>query len=50
MGFSVVQVAEWLGHSDSRITLEYYAHADVTSKMAIGNALDRLVWFLSWFC
>lgn len=43
MGFSVVQVAEWLGHSDSRITLEYYAHADVTSKMAIGNALDRLV-------
>ena len=42
MGFSVVQVAEWLGHSDSRITLEYYAHADITSKVAIGNALDSI--------
>ena len=43
MGFSIVQVAEWLGHSDSRITLKYYAHADITSKKDIGNALDDVV-------
>lgn len=40
MGFSVVQVAEWLGHSTSATTLRFYAHADKSSKMAIANALN----------
>ena len=41
MGFTVVQVAEWLGHSSSTTTLSFYAHIDKTSKMAIANALDK---------
>ena len=40
MGFTVVQVAEWLGHSSSTTTLNYYAHADKTSKMNISKSLD----------
>lgn len=40
-GFSVVQVADWLGHRDSSTTLRYYAHVDKSSKMAIANALDE---------
>lgn len=28
MGFSVVQVADWLGHSTSTTTLAFYAHAE----------------------
>ena len=39
-GFTVVQVAEWLGHSSSSTTLKFYAHIDKSSKMAIANALD----------
>ena len=39
-GFSVVQVADWLGHSESTTTLKFYAHADKSSKMAIANALN----------
>ncbi|MDD6633914.1 MAG: site-specific integrase [Ruminococcus sp.] len=41
-GFTVVQVAEWLGHSSSTTTLSFYAHIDKTSKMAIANALDNV--------
>lgn len=40
MGFSVVQVADWLGHSSSATTLNFYAHAEKRSKMDIANALD----------
>ncbi len=40
MGFSVVQVAEWLGHSSSATTLNFYAHAEKRSKMDIANALE----------
>ena len=39
-GFTVVQVAEWLGHSSSSTTLKFYAHNDKTSKMAIADRLD----------
>ena len=39
-GFSVIQVADWLGHSESTTTLKFYAHADKSSKMAIANALN----------
>ncbi|MBQ0098028.1 MAG: site-specific integrase [Oscillospiraceae bacterium] len=38
-GFTVVQVAQWLGHSSSSTTLKFYAHIDKTSKMAIANSL-----------
>ena len=41
MGFSVVQVADWLGHSSSATTLNFYAHAEKRSKMDIANALDN---------
>lgn len=40
MGFSVVQVADWLGHSSSAMTLNFYAHAEKRSKMDIANALE----------
>lgn len=40
MGFSVVQVADWLGHSSSATTLNFYAHAEKHSKIDIANALD----------
>lgn len=42
MGFTVVQVAEWLGHSSSTTTLNYYAHTDKTSKMSISKSIDNL--------
>ncbi len=41
-GFSVVQVQEWLGHSSAATTLNFYAHADKSSKMQIAEALDCL--------
>lgn len=41
-GFSVVQVADWLGHSESTTTLKFYAHADKSSKMAIAEALNSV--------
>lgn len=40
MGFSVVQVADWLGHGSSATTLNFYAHAEKRSKMDIANALE----------
>lgn len=39
-GFSVVQVADWLRHSNPATTLKFYAHVDKSSKMAIAKALD----------
>lgn len=42
MGFTVVQVAEWLGHSSSTTTLNYYAHTDKTSKLNISNSIDDI--------
>lgn len=42
-GFSVVQVAEWLGHSSSSTTLKFYAHNDKTSKLNIANSLKDMI-------
>lgn len=42
-GFTVVQVQEWLGHSSSATTLNFYAHIDKTSKLSIAEALDKIV-------
>lgn len=41
-GFTVVQVAEWLGHSSSTTTLNYYAHVDKTSKINISKAIENV--------
>lgn len=41
-GFSVVQVANWLGHSSSATTLNFYAHIDKTSKMDIAESLEKV--------
>lgn len=41
MGFSVVQVADWLGHSTSTTTLAFYAHAEKKSKLDIAKALEN---------
>lgn len=42
-GFSVVQVAEWLGHSSSSTTLKFYAHNDKTFKLSIANSLNNMI-------
>lgn len=42
-GFSVVQVAEWLGHSSTSTTLKFYSHIDKTSKISVGNALENMI-------
>ena len=39
--FTVVQVAEWLGHSSSTTTLNYYAHVDKTSKINISKSIEN---------
>lgn len=41
MGFSVVQVAEWLGHESATTTLRFYSHVDASSKKAIANTLEQ---------
>lgn len=40
-GFTVVQVADWLGHSSSATTLNFYAHADKTSKISISDSIEK---------
>lgn len=41
-GFSMAQVAEWMGHSSPTTTLKFYAHADKSSKMAIANKIGNI--------
>lgn len=40
-GFSYVQTAEWLGHSNPSTTFRFYAHVDKTSKMAIAADYEK---------
>ena len=42
LGFSVVQVQEWLGHGSASTTLNFYAHVDKSSKISIAYTLDKL--------
>lgn len=42
-GLSVVQVQEWLGHSSAATTLNFYAHADKTSKQAVADAVQNMI-------
>ncbi len=39
MGFSVVEVAQWLGHSSAATTLNFYAHADKKSKSEMARSI-----------
>ena len=41
-GFSYVQTAEWLGHSNPSTTFRFYAHVDKTSKMAIAEDYEMV--------
>ncbi len=41
-GFSYVQTAEWLGHSNPSTTFRFYAHVDKTSKMAIAFDCEKV--------
>lgn len=41
MGFSCVQVQEWLGHSSAATTLNFYAHADKSSKISMATAISE---------
>lgn len=43
MGFNVVQVAEWLGHSSPNTTLNFYAHIDSNSKKDMANSIGSFV-------
>lgn len=42
-GLSVVQVQEWLGHSSAATTLNYYAHADKSSKKTVADAMQNML-------
>ena len=42
-GFSYVQTAEWLGHSNPSTTFRFYAHVDKTSKIAIASIMNRFL-------
>ena len=43
MGFTVVEVADWLGHESPTTTLKFYAHVDKTAKVNMAKALDRVL-------
>ncbi len=42
-GFSVVQVQEWMGHSETSTTLNIYSHATKRSKIQIAEALQEML-------
>ncbi len=41
--FSVTQVQEWVGHSSPATTLNFYAHANKSSKEKISKYLQDAV-------
>ena len=44
MGFTVVEVADWLGHESPTTTFKFYAHVDKTAKVNMARALDRVLY------
>lgn len=42
-GFSVVQVADFLGHESPNTTLKFYSHADKTSKISVAKAMEEMI-------
>ena len=41
MGFSIVQVQQWLGHGSASTTLNFYAHVDKNSKLDMAAAMEK---------
>ena len=39
MGWNLKDIQEWLGHSDIKMTVNFYSHLDVTRKNNIANSL-----------
>lgn len=44
MGFSIVQVQQWLGHGSASTTLNFYAHVDKNSKLDMAAAMERVIY------
>ena len=44
MGFSIVQVQQWLGHGSASTTLNFYAHVDKNSKLDMAAAMERAIY------
>lgn len=42
LGFSLDQIADWLGHSNQEISKKYYIHETVESKLSIGNKIKNI--------
>ena len=42
-GYSIYQVAMWLGHSTSQTTERYYAHLDYKSHLQLADEISRLL-------
>ena len=41
--FSIVEVQQWLGHSEASTTLNFYSHIDSSSKKNISKAIEKLL-------
>lgn len=44
MGFSIVQVQQWLGHGSASTTLNFYAHVDKNSKLDMAAAMEKALY------
>ena len=44
MGFSIVQVQQWLGHGSASTTLNFYAHVDKNSKVVMAEAMEKALY------
>ena len=41
-GFTMKQIQEWLGHSTFNTTADIYSHLDYTSKVSVGEVLNKI--------
>ncbi len=41
MGFSIVEVQQWLGHGSASTTLDFYAHVDKKAKENMADAMEK---------
>ena len=41
MGFSIVEVQQWLGHGSASTTLNFYAHIDKSAKKNMADAMEN---------
>lgn len=40
LGFNIVEVQQWLGHADFRITANTYSHVDMKEKVKMADTMD----------